>query len=389
MISATLPVYSRAKLAFERGEGARLYLADGTEYLDFMAGIAVNCLGHAHPYLVNALTEQAKKLWHVSNVFEIPGYEKLAQRLVDHSFADTVFFSNSGTEAIEGAIKMVRKYHRAKGKLEKFHFITFKGAFHGRTIAAASAAGGKNIEGFEPALEGFTHVPFNDIEAVKKAITPQTGAILIEPIQGEGGVSVASAAFLKELRNIADAHDILLVFDEVQCGMGRTGTLFAHELFGVTPDIAASAKGIGGGFPLGAILATERAASGMEAGTHGSTYGGNPLAMAVGNAVMDIMLKDGFFASVTKISDYFGKKLQELQQAFPQLIKEVRGAGLIRGLQLVDAHDSAAVVVKLREQKLLAVRASDNVVRLLPPLIITEHDVDDAIRRMTTTFKAL
>lgn len=389
MISATLPVYSRAKLAFERGEGAHLYLADGTEYLDFMAGIAVNCLGHAHPYLVNALTEQAKKLWHVSNVFEIPGYEKLAQRLVDASFADTVFFSNSGTEAIEGAIKMVRKYHRAKGKPEKFHFITFKGAFHGRTIAAASAAGGKNIEGFEPALEGFTHVAFNDIEAVKKALTPATGAILIEPIQGEGGVSTATPAFLKELRRIADENDILLVFDEIQCGMGRTGTLFAHDLLGVKPDIVTSAKGIGGGFPLGAILATERAASGMVAGTHGSTYGGNPLAMAVGNAVMDIMLKDGFFASVTAISEYFSKALNQLHQAFPHIITEVRGVGLIRGLQLAEAYDSAKIVEKLREHKLLAVRASDNVVRLLPPLIITEDNVDEAIRRITTTFNAL
>ncbi len=301
MIAPVLPVYTRPDLVFERGEGAWLIAEDGTRYLDFTAGVAVNALGHAHPKLVEALTEQAKKVWHISNLFRIAGGERLAKRLTDATFADTVFFTNSGAEAMECAIKMARRYQFASGIPQKFRMITFEGAFHGRTLATISAGSSeKYIEGFEPRLPGFDRVPFGDLEAVKKAITLETGAIIVEPIQGEGGVRVPSRAFLRGLRELADEHGLLLIFDEVQTGVGRVGKLFAYEWAGVTPDIMAIAKGIGGGFPVGACLATEAAAKGMTAGSHGSTFGGNPLAMSVANAVLDVVLEQGFLDRVTK-----------------------------------------------------------------------------------------
>ena len=301
MITPVLPTYKRAPLAFDHGKGMRVYTEDGKEYLDFGAGVAVTSLGHAHPHLVEALTEQARKLWHTSNLYVIPGQEKLAHRLTEATFADTVFFTNSGAEALECAIKMARKFHAAKGAPERYRIITFEGAFHGRTLATIAAGGqAKYLEGFGPKVEGFDQVPFGDEKALLAAITEATAGILIEPIQGEGGLRVLPPGKLKRLREIADEHGLLLILDEVQCGVGRTGKLFAHEWAGIKPDIMAIAKGIGGGFPVGACLATEEAAQGMTAGTHGSTFGGNPLAMAVGNAVLDVILADGFLDHVKK-----------------------------------------------------------------------------------------
>jgi len=379
--SALLPVFARMDLAFERGEGAWLISTKGERYLDFGSGIAVNAVGHAHPHLVAALKAQSEKLWHTSNLYQIPDGERLAQRLVEHSFADTVFFTNSGAEALECAIKMARKYHAASGHPERYRIITFEGAFHGRTLATLAAGGQqKYLEGFGPKVEGFDQVAFADHDAIEKAITPETAAILIEPIQGEGGVRVVPTQCLRGLRELCDRHGLLLIFDEVQCGVGRTGQLFAHEKSGILPDIMASAKGIGGGFPMGACLATFEAAKGMTAGAHGSTFGGNPLAMAVGNAVLDVILAPGFLEHVEKIALLFKQRLAELKDRHPRIIAEVRGEGLLVGLKM--AVPNTEMTKALVHEHLLAVGAGDNVVRLLPPLIIDEAIVADAIARI-------
>jgi len=379
--SHLLPTYARVDLAFERGEGVWLFTSAGEKYLDFTCGVAVNALGHAHPHLVKALTEQAQKVWHVSNLYRIPEGEKLAERLCAASFADTVFFQNSGAEALECAIKMARKYQSACGKPERYRIITFEGAFHGRTLAAIAATGNKKyLEGFGPPVDGFDQVPFGDLEAVKKAIGPETGAILIEPIQGEGGVRVASPPFLRALRKLCDDHGLLLVFDEVQTGIGRTGDLFAYQHTGVTPDIMAIAKALGGGFPIGACLATTEAAKGMTAGTHGSTFGGNPLAMAVGNAVLDVVQAPGFIEHVRKISLLLKQRLAEIKDRYSAVIAEVRGEGLLIGLRAV--VPASELVDELRAEKMITVGAGDNVVRLLPPLIVSEAEIADAVDRI-------
>lgn len=394
MITAVLPTYARIDLEFERGEGCWLVTTDGRRFLDFTAGIAVNVLGHAHPYLADALAEQARKLWHTSNLFRIPGGERLAERLKAATFADTMFFTNSGAEALECAIKMARKYQYVSGHPQKNRIITFEGAFHGRTLATIAAGGNaKYLEGFGPQMPGFDQVPFGDLDAVKAAITPETGAILIEPVQGEGGVRVPPAGFLKALRALCDEKGLLLVLDEVQSGVGRTGKFFAHEWAGIAPDIMAVAKGIGGGFPMGACLATEDAAKGMTPGTHGSTYGGNPLAMAVGNAVLDLVLAEGFLDRVNAVSGRLVQRLAEVRDRHPDVIAEVRGQGLLLGLKAkVPAGD---LVAALRAEGLLAPTAGENVVRLLPPLILGEEEaglaadkIEAACRRIEESLAA-
>ena len=381
MTSHLLPTYARVDLAFERGEGVWLLTENGDRYLDFTSGVAVNALGHAHPDLVKALTEQASKVWHVSNLFRIPEGERLSERLCEATFADTVFFQNSGAEAIECAIKMARKYQSSSGRPERYRIITFEGAFHGRTLAAIAATGNKKyLEGFGPPVEGFDQVPYNDLDAVKKAIGPETAAILIEPVMGEGGVRVVPHTFLRALRELCDRHGLLLIFDEIQTGFGRTGDLFAYQHTGVMPDVMAVAKALGGGFPVGACLATSDASKGMTAGTHGSTFGGNPLAMAVGNAVLDIMLKPGFLAHVRKMSLLLKQRLAELKDRYGSVIAEVRGEGLLIGLRaMVPAGE---LVDALRAEKMITVGAGDNVVRLLPPLIIDEPEIAEAIDRI-------
>jgi acetylornithine/N-succinyldiaminopimelate aminotransferase len=379
--SHLLPTYARVDLAFERGEGAWLFTADGERYLDFTSGVAVNALGHAHPHMVAALTEQAQKLWHVSNLYRIPESERLADRLCALSFADTVFFQNSGAEAIECAIKMARKYQFACGKPERFRIITFEGAFHGRTLAAIAATGNKKyLEGFGPPVEGFDQVPFADLEATKKAIGPATAAILIEPIMGEGGVRVVPHTFLRALRQLCDDHGLLLIFDEIQTGVGRTGDLFAYEHTGVTPDIMALAKALGGGIPIGACLATAEASKGMTTGTHGSTFGGNPLAMAAGNAALDVITANGFLDRVRKNSLALKQRLAELKDRHASVIAEVRGEGLLIGLRMVPP--ASEMVDELRNEKMITVAAGDNVVRLLPPLIIGENEIAEAFARI-------
>ncbi|MCA3612441.1 MAG: aspartate aminotransferase family protein [Methylobacterium sp.] len=386
--SALLPTYARAELAFERGNGAWLTSTDGRRYLDFAAGVAVNVAGHAHPHLVNALTEQAGKLWHVSNVYRIPEGERLARRLTELTFADVVFFTNSGAEALECAIKMARKYHAANGNPERYRLITFEGAFHGRTLATIAAGGQKKyLEGFGPPVEGFDQVAFGDHKAMEAAIGPETAGILIEPVQGEGGVRPVPPQCMRGLRELCDKHGILLVLDEVQSGVGRSGKLFAHEWSGITPDIMAVAKGIGGGFPMGACLATREAGKGMVAGTHGSTYGGNPLAMAVGNAVLDVVTAPGFLENVQQMSLRLSQRLAELKDRFPGVIAEVRGSGLLMGLKM--QVPNTEFVAALRNEGLLTVGAGDNVVRLLPPLIIGEEEVrcaTEAIERAASAF---
>jgi acetylornithine/N-succinyldiaminopimelate aminotransferase len=379
-----LPTYNRADVAFVRGEGPYIFAEDGSRYLDFGAGVAVNALGHAHPKLVAALTEQAQRLWHTSNYYRVAGQETLSKRLVESTFADTVFFGNSGAEAIECAIKMARRYHYVNGETERFHIITFEGAFHGRTLAAIAAGGqAKYLEGFGPKVQGFDQVPMNDLAALEAAITPQTAALLIEPIQGEGGIHVATPEFLRALRRLCDERGMLLIFDEIQSGVGRTGKFFAHEWAGVTPDIMAVAKGIGGGFPMGACLATAEAAKGMTAGTHGSTFGGNPLGMAVGNAVLDVVLALGFLEHVEKIANYFRQQLAGLIAEHPGVFEELRGAGLMLGLKM--KVPVADFVAKLRAHGMLAIPAGDNVMRLLPPLIIAEEHVREAMRLLSET----
>lgn len=390
-MTATTPLYDtymRAPLRFERGEGVWLIAEDGTRYLDFAAGVAVNSLGHAHPHLVEALKAQAEKVWHLSNLYEVPGQESLGRRLAAVTFADRVFFTNSGAEALECAIKTARRYHFAKGQSEKFHVITFEGAFHGRTIATIAAGGQqKYIEGFGPKAPGFYQVPFGDIAAVKNAITEETAAILIEPIQGEGGIRPATKEFMQELRALCDEFGLLLILDEVQTGVGRTGKLFAHEWSGIRPDIMAVAKGIGGGFPLGACLATEEAAAGMVAGTHGSTYGGNPLAMAVGNAVLDVILADGFLPHVRDVALVFRQGLASLKDRYPDVIEDIRGDGLMLGIKVKGS--SADLLREIRAEKLLAVPAGDNVLRLLPPLTVTAEEAREGMARIERAAEAV
>jgi len=386
--SPLLPTFARAELSFEKGEGPWLYGRDGERYLDFGAGIAVNALGHAHPHLVQALTEQATKVWHTSNLFRIPEGERLAKRLVENTFADVVFFSNSGAEANEAAIKMARKHHAANGHPERFRIVTFEGAFHGRTLATIAAGGqAKYLEGFGPKVEGFDQVPVEDIEALKAVIGPETAALMIEPIQGEGGVRTVSNAFLRELRSLCDKHGLLLIFDEIQTGVGRTGKLFAYEWTGVTPDIMSVAKGIGGGFPMGACLATSDAARGMTVGTHGTTFGGNPLAMAVGNAVLDVILEPGFLKEVERKALLLKQRLAELKDRHPSVIADVRGQGLMMGLRTVVPNTE--FVTAARAQKLLLIGAGDNVVRLLPPLIIGDAEISDAVNRIDAACLAI
>lgn len=378
MTSVLLPNYVRAPIAFERGEGAWLVARGGERYLDFGAGVAVNALGHAHPHLVAALTEQAQKVWHVSNLYEIPEGERLGQRLVDATFADIAFFCNSGAEANEAAIKMARKYHAEGGHPERFRIVTFEGAFHGRTLATIAAGGQqKYIEGFGPKVDGFDQVPAGDMAALEAAITPETAALMIEPIQGEGGVRVVPHAELRHLRALCDRHGLLLIMDEVQTGVGRTGKLFAHEWSGVTPDIMSAAKGIGGGFPLGVCLATKEAARGMVPGSHGTTFGGNPLAMAVGNAVLDVVLAPGFLEQVNRTALSLKQKLAALMDRHPDVVREIRGEGLMLGLKLAVPNTDFAAAA--RAEHLLVIPAGDNVVRLLPPLIVTEDDVARAV----------
>lgn len=376
--SHLLPTYARADLAFERGEGAWLTATNGERYLDFACGVAVNALGHAHPKLVAALTGQGEKLWHVSNLFRIPEAERLADRLCANSFADTVFFANSGAEAIECAIKMARKFHAANGQPERYRIVTFEGAFHGRTLATLAAGGQKKyLDGFGPPVDGFDQVAFGDIELVRKAVTDATAGILIEPVQGEGGVRVVPASFLKALRQLCDERGLLLLLDEVQTGVGRTGELFAYQRSGIAPDIMALAKALGGGFPIGACLATAEAAKGMTLGSHGSTFGGNPLATTIGNAVLDVVLEPGFLDHVRRMSLLFKQKLAELIDRYPAVISELRGEGLLMGLRAVVPQ--ADFVAALRAEKLLSVAAGDNVVRLLPPLIVTEAEINQAV----------
>jgi len=373
-----LPVYKRAEITFERGEGPYLFDGAGRRWLDFGSGIAVTLLGHAHPHLIAVLEAQAEKLWHCSNLYGIEPQQRLAERLVAHSFADTAFFCNSGAEALECAIKMARRFHHERGQSERHRIITFEGAFHGRTLATISAGGQeKHLEGFRPALPGFDAVTMGDLAGVEAALGEQTAAILIEPIQGEGGIRTADRAFLEELRQLCDEHDVLLIFDEVQCGMGRTGRLFAYEWTRITPDVMTLAKGLGGGFPIGACLATARAASGMTPGSHGSTFGGNPLACAVANGVLDVLLDQGFLDHVRTMAERLRERLDELAAAFPGVVHEVRGQGFLLGLRCEPPNSDIAAECMARG--LLVVPAGDNVVRLLPPLIIEAKHIDEAI----------
>jgi acetylornithine/N-succinyldiaminopimelate aminotransferase len=380
-------VYNRAPLAFERGEGCRLWSTDGVEYLDCVAGISTDALGHAHPVLVEALTRQGGKLWHVSNIFRIPEQEALADRLCAHTFADVVFFTNSGTEAIECALKMARKYQTAQGLPDKIEIIGFEGAFHGRTYAAVNAAGNPSYtDGFGPRLPGYTHLAFGDVEALKAAIGPQTCAVIIEPVQGEGGCRAASDDYLREMRRLCDEHGALIIFDEVQCGMARSGKLFAHEWSGVTPDIMCIAKALGGGFPIGACLATAEAAKGMTVGAHGSTFGGNPLAMAVGCAAFDEIVKPETLANVNEIAGYLGQQLEGLRQRFPDVIVDIRGKGLLIGVKLIP--NNREFMVRARDPQLRVAGGGDNCVRLLPPLIISMDDAREAIEKFELACEA-
>jgi acetylornithine/N-succinyldiaminopimelate aminotransferase len=378
MISALLPNYARADLAFERGEGAWLFTVDGRRLLDFGSGIATASLGHGHPHLSKAIAEQAAKVMHVSNLYRIPEAERLAQRLVDATFADSVFFCNSGAEANEGMIKMMRRAMFDAGKGERFRFVVFEGAFHGRTLATLAATGNaKYLEGFGPVVEGFDQVPFNNMNAVRNAIGPATAGIIVEPIQGEGGVRPADMQFLRDLRAVCDEYGLVLGMDEVQSGMGRTGKLFAHEWAGITPDVMSAAKGIGGGFPLGAVLAKEQYAKALKPGTHGTTFGGNPLACAAGNAVLDVVLAPGFLEGVERKGRKLRTELDKLAREFPQVYEDARGMGLLQGLKCVlpQGEVQAACIA----EGLMAITAGENVLRLAPPLVVTDADLDEAI----------
>ena len=388
-MSAILNTYNRKKISFKRGKGSFLYTTNGKKYLDFVQGIAVNSLGHANPYLIRAINNQAKKVWHVSNAFIIPEGERLAKRLTQKTFADNVIFQNSGTEATEAAIKVARRYFYSKGKPNKNRILCVKNSFHGRTIAAIFASGSKKMtEGFGPKVGGFDHFRFGDHKSLKKAITNKTAAIMVEPVMGEGGIKVIPDWCLRELRKICNKKKILLILDEVQCGIGRTGKFFAFEYSGVKPDIVPIAKGIGGGFPIGAVLMTKKVASAMVPGTHGSTFGGNPIAMNVGNAVLDQIFKKGFLKNVQKTSKYFHNELNKIKKDYPKLIKEVRGVGLLIGLQLF--IDQSKFIQKLQDNKLLTIRAGENVVRILPPLNVKKPDIDlsiKIIRKVCKEFK--
>ncbi|NKB60566.1 MAG: acetylornithine/succinylornithine family transaminase [Alphaproteobacteria bacterium] len=377
-MSAVMSTYGRYDLTFERGEGAYLYTTDGRRFLDFAAGIAVNAVGHSHPHLVKTLQDQAAKLWHVSNLYEIPDQTRLADRLAAATFADKVFFCSTGLEAMEGALKLCRKYHSANGAPERWRFVTVEGSFHGRSLATiASAKNPKHLEGFGPAVDGFDQVSFGNLNEMRAAIGPETAAIVFEPVQGEGGIRPADLEYLRQLRAIADEFGVLLLFDEIQCGNGRTGKFFAHEWAGITPDVMAIAKGIGGGFPIGAFMATEEAAKGMVPGTHGSTFGGNPLAVAVGNAVLDVLLEDGFLDQVDRTARILWDQLTETVAKYPEVYESVRGAGLMLGIKcVVPAGD---VVVAFQKAGMLTVPAGDNVARLLPPLNIDESHITEAI----------
>ena len=379
--SSLFSTYGHPTLAFDHGKGSYLFTPDGTRYLDFAAGVAVNALGHAHPKLIEALTEQAKKLWHVSNLFAIPGQEKLAQRLCEVSFAERVFFNNSGAEAVETSIKTARRYHAERGQPERNRLITFANAFHGRTLATI-AAGGKadHLKGFAPRMEGFDQIAAGDLELVRDTITPATAGIILEPVQGEGGVNLLSPAFLRGVRALCDEHDILLILDEVQTGIGRTGKLFAYEWAGIEPDIMALAKGLGGGFPLAACLATKKAASGMTPGSHGSTFGGNPLAMAVGNAVLDVVLENGFIEDIADKGLYALQKLAALKDENSDLIEDIRGKGLLIGIEF--KTPPAQLIKCLADEHVLCVPAAHNVVRLLPPLNTSRSEIDEAIKAL-------
>jgi len=388
VISEILPSYARVDIAFERGDGAYLFTGDGKRYLDFASGVAVTALGHSHPRLVEALTNQAAKLWHCSNLFRIPEQEELAHRLVSNSFADTVFFCNSGAEAVEAGLKLVRKFQHDTGNTDRYRMVTFDGSFHGRTLNTISAsANAAHRAGFGPLVEAFDHIAFGNLKEVRNAITPETAGILVEAIQGEGGVRPADATFLKGLREACDEYGLLLFFDEVQTGIGRTGRLFMYEWAGVTPDVMAIAKGLGGGFPVGACLATERAAVGMTAGTHGSTFGGNPLAMAVANTVLELMLADGFLANVRSTGDALISRMEGLAKQWPKIIESVRGVGMLIGLKC--AVSAGDMVTACREAGLLTVPAGDNVCRLLPPLIIDDSHVSEAAEMVEIACKAL
>ncbi|MCQ0093658.1 aspartate aminotransferase family protein [Roseovarius sp. M141] len=388
MIPTVLPTYNRAPLTFVKGEGSWLIEADGRRFLDLGAGIAVNALGHAHPALVAALTAQAQALWHTSNLYNIPAQQELADRLAAATFADTVFFTNSGTEACELAVKMARRHFYDAGQPSRTHIIGFEGSFHGRSAAGIAAAGSEKMtKGFGPLLPGFTHLPWGDHDALQAAISDQTAAILIEPVQGEGGIRPLPDVCLKGLRDLCDEHGILLILDEVQCGMGRTGRLFAHEWAGIDPDIMMVAKGIGGGFPLGAVLATEHAAAAMVAGTHGSTYGGNPLACAVGCAVMDQIATEDFLQDVRARSGYMRQRLEALVATHPDVFEEVRGSGLMLGLKCKVPNTD--LLNACYAQQLCTVPAADNVLRLLPPLNISESDIAEALNRLDNAAAAL
>jgi len=391
MPAPMMDTYAPPELIFDHGKGVRLFTDSGDSYLDFISGIAVNCLGHAHPKAVAALSEQAGKLWHLSNMFRVPAGVELADKLTSATFADRVFFTNSGAEAMECALKTARRFQFVTGNPQRYRIITFTGAFHGRTYGAINAGGNpKYLEGFGPAMEGFDHVEFGNLDAVRAVLSEETAAICVEPVQGEGGVRAGEDAFLRGLRQICDENGLMLIYDEVQCGAGRTGKLFAHQwVDGAEPDIMASAKGIGGGFPMGACLATEAAAQGMVVGTHGSTYGGGPLAMAVGNVVFDELTSDGFLEHVVEMANFMQQQLHGLADRHPDKIEEVRGKGLLLGLKLKAGFDPKQLVVKARDRHLLIGAAGDNVARMAPPLIITRDDASEAIAILDEALGAL
>jgi len=387
-MSSILGTYARKNISFSKGKGCYLYDLNGEKYLDFVSGIAVNSLGHCHEHLIKIIQKQSQKLWHVSNAFIIPEQEKLAKRLTDYTFADFVCFQNSGTEATEASIKIARKYFHTIGQTNKKRIITFKGAFHGRTIAALFAANNpKHTEAFDPKVDGLDQVPFADYESFKEVITDETAGIMVETIQGEGGIKEVPDYCLKDLRKLCDEKDLLLILDEVQCGVGRTGDFFAFEKSGIIPDIVPIAKGIGGGFPLGACLLTKKVSVGMTPGSHGSTFGGNPLAMAVGNGVLDIILQDGFLDNVKKISEYFDQELIGLKKKYSKVILEVRGRGLLKGLKL--AVDNTKFIETLMKYKMLVVKAEEQVIRLFPALIVSKKEIDEAINKINETCKEM
>ena len=387
-MSSVLGTYARKNISFKEGKGSYVFAENGDKYLDFVQGIAVNVLGHCHEHLVKTIKKQSEKLWHVSNSFVILEQERLAKRLTDNTFADFCMFQNSGTEATEASIKIARKYFHKIGKPEKNKIITFQGAFHGRTLAALFAANNpKHTEGFGPKVDGFDQVPFADHEAIKKAINKNTAAILLETIQGEGGIKVVPDVCLKGLREICDKHNLLLILDEVQCGIGRTGSFFAFEKSGIIPDIVPIAKGIGNGFPLGACLVTKKASVGMTPGTHGSTFGGNPLAMSVGNAVLDIIFGKDFLENVKQKGEYFDQGLNKIKDRYPKIIAEVRGVGLIKGLKML--VDNTEFIKKLMNNKMLAIKAEENVIRLFPPLIVNNKEMDEAIEKIDKVCKEM